>query len=65
LFVGLIVLLFAWVGALWLLGYPPEMRDLLLLEKIGQEVVTAAVINYSAAYSAGYLFTVSVTAIWE
>lgn len=64
-FIGLIVLVGAWIAPLWILGYPPAMRDLLLLNRIGQEVVTAAVINYSAAYAGGYLFTVSVTAIWE
>lgn len=64
-FVGLAVLIAAWIAPLWILGYPPSMRDLLLLEKIGQEVVTAAVINYSAAYATGYLFTLSVTAAWE
>lgn len=64
-FVGLIVLVGAWIAPLWILGYPPSMRDFLLLNRIGQQVVTAAIINYAAAYSAGYLFTVSVTAIWE
>lgn len=64
-FVGLIVLVGAWIAPLWILEYSPLMRDFLLLEKIGQEVVTAAVINYAAAYSAGYLFTVSVAAFWE
>lgn len=63
--VGLIVLGVSWIGPLWILSYSPAMRDVLLLERFGQEVVTAAVINYSAAFSAGYLFTVSVTAFWE
>ena len=64
-FLGLVVLVGAWIAPLWILGYPPLMRDFLLLNRIGQEVVTAAVINYSAAYATGYLFTLSVTAIWE
>lgn len=64
-FIGLVVLVAAWIAPLWILGYPPAIRDFLLLNRIGQEVVTAAVINYSAAYSGGYLFTLSVTAFWE
>lgn len=64
-FVGLVVLVGAWVAPLWILGYPPSMRDFLLLNRIGQMVVTAAVINYAATYAGGYLFTVSIGAIWE
>lgn len=64
-FVGLVVLAVSWIAPLWILGYPPAIRDVLLLERIGQEVVTAAVINYSAAFAGGYLFTLCVTAYWE
>lgn len=63
-FVGLAVLVGAWVSPVWILGYPAGTRDFLLID-MAQKALTAAVITYSTAYASGYLLTVSVSAIWE
>lgn len=47
----------AWIAPLWLLGYPPGARDLLLPRFAGQAVV-AWVFVFPAAFAAGYFTTV-------
>lgn len=63
-FVGLAVFVGAWIAPLWMLSYPPTARDVLLPEMVG-DVMSAAFLNYAAAYLGGYLLTVSLGAFWE
>lgn len=63
-FIGLFVLVVAWIAPLWILSDLPAPRDDLLPELAGN-AITAAFLNYAPAYLGGYLLTVSIAAFWE